>query len=222
MARNKKQLPLLEKVTITDVAAEGKAIARVNDMVVFVPFVAPGDVIDIQLTRKKHSYAEGKAVFFHEYSPRRAEPFCEHFGVCGGCKWQHLPYEEQIRYKHKQVIDNLTRIGKIEMEEILPIKGSKHTTFYRNKLEFTFSNKKWLTEEEVKTGAKFDCMDARHSQMLVAERHIKPHPSGSQRILPDTQRLSVLRPSQSRRICAYINDPYGFNGRSDGSVGIFL
>jgi len=160
LARNKKQLPLLEKVTITDVAAEGKAIARVNDMVVFVPFVAPGDVIDIQLTRKKHSYAEGKAVFFHEYSPRRAEPFCEHFGVCGGCKWQHLPYEEQIRYKHKQVIDNLTRIGKIEMEEILPIKGSKHTTFYRNKLEFTFSNKKWLTEEEVKTGAKFDCMDA--------------------------------------------------------------
>ena len=150
----------MEKVTITDVAAEGKAIARVNDMVVFVPFVAPGDVIDIQLTRKKHSYAEGKAVFFHEYSPRRAEPFCEHFGVCGGCKWQHLPYEEQIRYKHKQVIDNLTRIGKIEMEEILPIKGSKHTTFYRNKLEFTFSNKKWLTEEEVKTGAKFDCMDA--------------------------------------------------------------
>ena len=134
MARNKKQLPLLEKVTITDVAAEGKAIARVNDMVVFVPFVAPGDVIDIQLTRKKHSYAEGKAVFFHEYSSLRAIPFCEHFGVCGGCKWQHLPYEEQIRYKHKQVIDNLTRIGKIEMEEILPIKGSKHTTFYRNKL----------------------------------------------------------------------------------------
>ena len=160
MARNKKQLPLLEKVTITDVAAEGKAIARVNDMVVFVPFVAPGDVIDIQLTRKKHSYAEGKAVHFHEYSPLRAVPFCEHFGVCGGCKWQHLPYEEQIRYKHKQVIDNLTRIGKIEMEEILPIKGSKHTTFYRNKLEFTFSNKKWLTEEEVKTGAKFDCMNA--------------------------------------------------------------
>ena len=91
LARNKKQLPLLEKVTITDVAAEGKAIARVNDMVIFVPFVAPGDVIDIQLTRKKHSYAEGKAVYFHDYSPLRAVPFCEHFGVCGGCKWQHLP-----------------------------------------------------------------------------------------------------------------------------------
>ena len=94
MARNKKQLPLLEKVTITDVAAEGKAIARVNEKVVFVPFVAPGDVVDIQLTRKKNSYAEGKAVYFHEYSPERAVPFCEHFGVCGGCKWQHLPYED--------------------------------------------------------------------------------------------------------------------------------
>ena len=159
MARNKKQLPLLEKVTITDVAAEGKAIARVNEKVVFVPFVAPGDVVDIQLTRKKNSYAEGKAVYFHEYSPERAVPFCEHFGVCGGCKWQHLPYEAQLKYKHKQVIDNLTRIGKIEMEEILPILGSERTTFYRNKLEFTFSNKKWLTEEEVKSGATFDCMN---------------------------------------------------------------
>ena len=160
MARKKKQLPLLEKVTITDVAAEGKAIARVNDMVVFVPFVAPGDVVDIQLTRKKNSYAEGKAVFFHEYSEKRAQPFCEHFGVCGGCKWQHLPYEEQLKYKHKQVIDNLTRIGKIEMEEILPILGSENTTFYRNKLEFTFSNKKWLTEEQVQSGETFDCMNA--------------------------------------------------------------
>ena len=124
MARKKKQLPILEKVTITDVAAEGKAIARVNDMVVFVPFVAPGDVVDIQLTRKKNSYAEGKPVYFHEYSAKRAEPFCEHFGVCGGCKWQHLPYEEQLYYKQKQVYDNLTRIGKVEMEEKLPILGS--------------------------------------------------------------------------------------------------
>ena len=142
MARKKKQLPILEKVTITDVAAEGKAIARVNDMVVFVPFVAPGDVVDIQLTRKKNSYAEGKPVYFHEYSAKRAEPFCEHFGVCGGCKWQHLPYEEQLYYKQKQVYDNLTRIGKVEMEEKLPILGSERTTFYRNKLEFTFSNKR--------------------------------------------------------------------------------
>lgn len=159
MARKKKQLPLLEKVTITDVAAEGKAVARVDEKVVFVPFVAPGDVVDIQITRKKNSYAEGKAVHFHEYAAERATPFCEHFGVCGGCKWQHLPYEAQLRYKHKQVTDNLTRIGKIEMEEVLPILGSERTVFYRNKLEFTFSNKKWLTEEEVQSGATFSDMN---------------------------------------------------------------
>ncbi len=141
MARKKKQLPILEKVLITDVAAEGKALARVNEKVVFVPYVAPGDIVDIQLTRKKNSYAEGKAIHFHEYSSERAEPFCEHFGVCGGCKWQHLPYEVQLKYKHKQVIDNLTRIGKIELGEISPILGSEKTTFYRNKLEYTFSNK---------------------------------------------------------------------------------
>ena len=140
MARKRKPLPILEKVTIKDVAAEGKALARVDDMVVFVPYAAPGDVVDIQLLRKRHNYAEGKVIAIHEYAKERAVPFCEHFGVCGGCKWQHLPYEAQIRYKHKQVIDNLTRIGKIEMEEILPILGSVHTQFYRNKLEYTFSN----------------------------------------------------------------------------------
>ena len=156
LGRNKKSLPLLEQVTITDVAAEGKAIAKVNDMVIFVPFVAPGDVVDIQLTRKKNSYAEGKAVHFHSYSPHRVEPFCQHFGVCGGCKWQHIPYEDQLKYKQKQVLDNLTRIGKVQPEEVLPILGSAKTTFYRNKLEFTFSNKKWLTEEEVKSGVTPD------------------------------------------------------------------
>lgn len=150
----------MEKVTITDVAAEGKALARVDDWVVFVPFVAPGDVVDIQLTRKKHSYAEGKVVRFHAYAAERAVPFCEHFGVCGGCKWQHLPYETQLRYKQKQVVDNLTRIGKVEIGELLPIKGARHTTFYRNKLEFTFSDKKWLNETEVESGAKFDNMNA--------------------------------------------------------------
>mgnify|MGYP002570391974 CR=1 FL=1 len=159
MGRKKANHPLIESLEIVAVAAEGKAIARVNDMVVFVPFVAPGDVVDIQLTRKKNSYAEGKPVYFHEYSAKRAEPFCEHFGVCGGCKWQHLPYEEQLYYKQKQVYDNLTRIGKVEMEEKLPILGSERTTFYRNKLEFTFSNKKWLTEEEIQSGASFDCMN---------------------------------------------------------------
>ena len=125
-------------------------------MVIFVPFGAPGDVVDIQLTRKKNSYAEGKAVHFHSYSPHRVEPFCQHFGVCGGCKWQHIPYEDQLKYKQKQVLDNLTRIGKVQPEEVLPILGSAKTTFYRNKLEFTFSNKKWLTEEEVKSGVTPD------------------------------------------------------------------
>ena len=115
MARKKKALPLLEKIKITDVAAEGKALARVNEMVVFVPYVVPGDVVDLQIKRKKHHYAEAVAVRFHEYSSVRAVPFCQHYGVCGGCKWQVLPYEEQIKYKQKQVEDNLRRIGKIEL-----------------------------------------------------------------------------------------------------------
>ena len=160
MARKKKELPLLEKITITDVAAEGKALAKVNDLVVFVPYVVPGDVVDLQVKRKKNHYAEAVAVKFHEYSPVRAVPFCQHYGVCGGCKWQCLPYAEQIKYKQKQVTDNLTRIGKIELPEISPILGSEKTEFYRNKLEFTFSNKRWLTEEEVKQDVKYDQMNA--------------------------------------------------------------
>lgn len=160
MARKKKELPLLEKITITDVAAEGKALAKVNDLVVFVPYVVPGDVVDLQVKRKKNHYAEAVAVKFHEFSPVRAVPFCQHYGVCGGCKWQCLPYTEQIKYKQKQITDNLTRIGKIELPEISPIMGSEKTEFYRNKLEFTFSNKRWLTEEEVKKDIKYDQMNA--------------------------------------------------------------
>ena len=160
MARKKKPLPLLQEITITDVAAEGKAIAKVDGMAIFVPYVVPGDVVDLQIKRKKHNYAEAEAVHFHKYSAVRAVPFCEHFGVCGGCKWQNLPYEEQIRYKQKQVTDNLTRIGKVELPEIMPILGSKHTKEYRNKLEFGFSNKKWLTNEQVASGVKFDNMNA--------------------------------------------------------------
>ena len=160
MARKKKELPLLEKVTITDVAAEGKAIAKVDDLVVFVPYVVPGDVVDLQVKRKKNKYAEAEAVKFHELSPVRAVPFCQHYGVCGGCKWQVLPYAEQIKYKQKQVEDNLRRIGKIELPEISPILGSAKTEFYRNKLEFTFSNKRWLTAEEVKQDVKYDQMNA--------------------------------------------------------------
>ena len=160
MARKKKELPLLEKVTITDVAAEGKAVAKVNELVVFVPYVVPGDVVDLQVKRKKNHYAEAVAVKFYEKSPLRVEPFCSHFGVCGGCKWQCLSYEEQLRYKQKQVFDNLTRIGKVELPEFRLILGSEKTRFYRNKLEFTFSNKRWLTEEEVKQDVKYDQMNA--------------------------------------------------------------
>lgn len=150
----------MEKVTILDVAAEGKAIAKVNDLVIFVPYVVPGDVVDLQIKRKKNKYAEAEAVKFHEYSPKRAVPFCQHYGVCGGCKWQVLPYSEQIRYKQKQVEDNLRRIGKIDLPEISPILGSEKTEFYRNKLEFTFSNKRWLTTEEVRQDVKYEQMNA--------------------------------------------------------------
>lgn len=160
MARKKKSLPLLENILITDIAAEGKALAKVDGLAVFVPYVVPGDVVDIQLRRKKHSYAEGEAVKFHQFSERRTQPFCKHYGVCGGCKWQILPYSEQIRYKQKQVMDHLQRIGKIDLPECRPILGSDKDREYRNKLEFGFSNKKWLTLEQVKSGEKFDQMDA--------------------------------------------------------------
>jgi 23S rRNA (uracil1939-C5)-methyltransferase len=156
----KKPLPLLEKVLVTGVAAEGKAIAKHDSKVIFVPFVVPGDIVDIQLTRKKNSYAEGKAIHFHTYSLQRAEAFCEHYGVCGGCKWQILPYSEQIRYKQQQVVDSLTRIGKIELPAVSPVLGSEKTRFYRNKLEFTFSNKRWMTEEEIQSGSQLEDMNA--------------------------------------------------------------
>lgn len=160
MARKKKDLPLLERVEITGVAAEGKALARVNDLVVFAPYVVPGDVVDLQVRRKKHSYAEAEAVNFHEYSKERATPFCKHYGVCGGCKWQCLAYEHQIKYKQQQVVDALKRIGKVELPDVMPILGSENTRAYRNKLEFTFSNKRWLTWEEVSSGVEYDNMNA--------------------------------------------------------------
>ncbi|MDR1544584.1 MAG: 23S rRNA (uracil(1939)-C(5))-methyltransferase RlmD [Prevotellaceae bacterium] len=158
MTKNKKPLPLLENVRIIDAAAEGKAIAlppegELKGVVVFTQFAVPDDVVDIQVFKKKKNFAEGRVVKFREYSKNRCDAPCEHFGVCGGCKWQILPYGEQLRYKQQQVIDNLTRIGKIELPEIQQIIGAKDIYFYRNKLEFTFSNKKWLTEKEMNTVA---------------------------------------------------------------------
>lgn len=150
MRRNQRPLPFFEKVEVIDAGSEGKAVARVGDLVIFVPFVVPGDVIDIQVIRKKRSFCEGKATKIHTYSPKRAEPFCEHFGICGGCKWQHVNYADQLFYKQKQVEDSLVRIGKITAPEILPIIPSERTKFYRNKLEYTFSNRRWLTDADVK------------------------------------------------------------------------
>ena len=150
----------MEQIEITGVAAEGKALARVNDLVVFVPFAAPGDIVDLQVTRKKHSYAEARIVKFHTYSPLRVQPFCEHFGVCGGCKWQHVTYDFQLQFKRQQVEDNLTRIGKIPLPEVLPTKGSAKQRFYRNKLEYSFSNRSWLTYEQLQSAQEFDCRNA--------------------------------------------------------------
>lgn len=150
--RKKKELPILENIEITAIAAEGKALARVDDRVVFVPYVVPGDVVDLQVKRKKHSYMEAVCVAIHKYSPLRDTPKCQHYGVCGGCKWQCLKYEEQLKAKQQQIIDNLTRIGKIEIPEVSPILGSEKIFEYRNKLEFGFSNRRWMTEEEISAG----------------------------------------------------------------------
>jgi 23S rRNA (uracil1939-C5)-methyltransferase len=183
----RKELPLLEKVTITDIGAEGNALARVDNLVVFVPMLIPGDVVDIRVIRKRKKYLEGRVIKFHEYSPDRITPRCIHFGVCGGCKWQHLPYKLQLHFKEKQVKDNLTRIGKIELPEISPIIGSSEIYMYRNKLEYTFSDKRWLTKEEVISEAKFEKEDALgfHIPGLfdkvldIQECHLQPEPSNS-------------------------------------------
>lgn len=158
--RKKKELPLLENITIQAVAAEGKAVARVEDKVVFVPFVAPGDVVDLKVKKKKSNYMEAVAVRFHHLSELRQQPICRHFGVCGGCKWQHLIYQEQIKAKQQHIVDCLTRIGKILLPDISPIMGSEKTFQYRNKLEFGFSDKRWLTDEEIAQDVKYESMNA--------------------------------------------------------------
>ena len=149
MTRKHKPLPLLEHITIESVAAEGKCIFHYDDKVVFVPFCVPGDVVDVQITKKKHSFMEGRVESIISYSKVRETPMCEHFGICGGCKWQNLPYEEQLKAKQQQVFDQLTRIGKVELPPFQPILGSVKTKEYRNKLEFGCANKRWYTKEEI-------------------------------------------------------------------------
>ncbi len=183
----RKELPVLEKVKITDIGAEGNAIARVDNLVVFVPMLIPGDVVDLRVVRKRKKFLEGRVIKFHEYSPDRIVPRCSHFGVCGGCKWQHLPYDKQLGYKEKQVRDSLTRIGKIELKHVNPIIGSAEEFLYRNKLEFTFSDKRWLTSEEVSSGEVIGKENALgfHIPGLfdkvldITECHLQPDPSNS-------------------------------------------
>ena len=160
MGRKKKELPIVENVTIESVAAEGKSLFKWNDMVVFVPFCVPGDVVDVQIRKKKHSYCEAEVIRFHKYSANRVDPMCQHFGLCGGCKWQQLPYEEQIKAKQEQVMQQLRRIGHVELPECSPILGSVKTKEYRNKLEFGCSDKRWLTREEISSSTVYDDMNA--------------------------------------------------------------
>ena len=186
MGRNK-ELPLLEKVSITDIGAEGNALGRVSNQVVFVPMLIPGDIVDIKVTRKRKKYLEGRVVRFHEYSSDRIQPVCRHFGVCGGCKWQHLPYPLQLLYKEKQVHDNLTRIGRTDIPAINKIIGSPEFYFYRNKLEYTFSDRRWLTREEMNSDNDHTLEDALgfhipgvfDKVLDIRECHLQPEPSNS-------------------------------------------
>ena len=164
----KKNLPLLPSVTITGIGAEGKAITRVpmpngeggtSDIVCFVPYCVPGDVVDLQVTKKKHSFMEARVERFVQYSDKRCEAVCPHYGECGGCKWQILPYEEQLRYKQQQVVDNLTRIGKVVLPDISPIIGSKHIYEYRNKLEFSAADRKWLSWDAIHAAGGLENID---------------------------------------------------------------
>ncbi len=183
----KKPIPLLERVRITDIGAEGNAVARVDNLVVFVPMLIPGDVVDIRVVRKRRKYLEGRVVKFHEYSQDRIKPRCIHFGTCGGCRWQHLPYQLQLKFKEKQVRDSLVRIGKADIPEMLTIKGSAEEYFYRNKLEYSFSARRWLTDDEIKSGIPLEKDPALgfHIPGLfdkvldIKECHLQPEPSDS-------------------------------------------
>ncbi|HOU01452.1 MAG TPA: 23S rRNA (uracil(1939)-C(5))-methyltransferase RlmD [Bacteroidales bacterium] len=183
----KKDLQLLEKITITDIGAEGNALARVDNKVLFIPMLIPGDVVDVRVRKKRKNYLEGSVVRFHEYSKDRVKPLCRHFGECGGCKWQHLPYHLQLQFKEKQVKDSLERIGRLELPSIDPIIGSSRIFGYRNKLEFTFSEKRWLTNEEMNSGNETGNNDALgfhipgkfDKVMDILECHLQPEPSDS-------------------------------------------
>jgi len=152
----KRKKPLLEKVLISDIGAEGKAIAKIEGRILFIPFGIPGDIVDVQVTSTRKRFYEGYITKYHKQSEKRQEPFCSHFKTCGGCKWQHLPYRDQLEFKQKQVIDHFERLGNIKDFDIQEILGSENTEYYRNKLEFTFSDNRWLTKEELNSGVTFE------------------------------------------------------------------
>ena len=160
MGKRRKDLPFIEGLHITTLAAEGKAMGKVDNQVVFVPMTVPGDIVDVQVRKHHRRYMEATVVRYVERSPLRTEPFCDHFGVCGGCKWQNLPYAEQLKQKTKQVEDQLVRIGHLTIPEVRPCLGSARTREYRNKLEFTFADRRWLTYEEIAAGGDIEPMPA--------------------------------------------------------------
>ncbi|MEJ2595763.1 MAG: 23S rRNA (uracil(1939)-C(5))-methyltransferase RlmD [bacterium] len=153
MGRRKKPLPYIENLEIIDAGAEGKAVGKWNDRVVFVPFAAPGDLVDVKVYKKRRSYYEARIENLRKASEFRVKPVCDHFGLCGGCKWQHFDYRQQLAFKEKQVKDSLDRIGKVTYPEIQPIIGSDNEYYYRNKLEFTFSSRRWFTEMDPEKSA---------------------------------------------------------------------
>lgn len=181
---------MIEGLEITDIAAEGKSLGKYNDMVVFVPHTLPGDVVDVQISNKRRRFMEGYVVNFQKHSPIKIEPFCEHFGECGGCKWQNLPYDEQLKFKEQQVKDQLSRIGKVDVSQTMPIIGSKLTDHYRNKLEFTFSNKRWRTRAEVENGVEsgadyalgFHVSGMFDKILDIKNCHLQPSPSNEIRL----------------------------------------
>ncbi len=207
----KKPLPLLENILITAVGAEGNAIARVGEMVLFVPMLIPGDVADIRIKKKKKRYMEGDVVRLRQFSPDRIDPVCSHFGVCGGCKWQHMPYDLQLKWKAQQVFDNLTRIGKLEISNLPEISGAKEIYQYRNKLEYTFSAKRWLTREEISSGNDFSGAGALgfhipgyfDKVLDITLCHLQPEPSNRIR--------NGLREFSLKRGISYF-DPVGQDG----------
>ena len=208
----------LEKVLVTGYAAEGKSLARQDGKVIFIEGAVPGDVVDVFVSTNKKDYGEGRAIRFHKYSAERVVPFCKHFGVCGGCKWQMLPYQKQLQYKQQEVVQNLRRIGKVPLPEMMPIVGSDNTVHYRNKLEFTFSNKRYLTPEEMSAAplpANGGLLADAVSDIFSTEDVMLP----SLKITDDQQETSQLKDKNLLNLAGYTNPPSGGRGAtSDGSI----